>query len=268
MNIYEGESDYLTLNQFLNQNLPEALAKENVQSWFKPKMELQEGSGEYKIIQAKNANVKILADGSSSYDMEYLGNTQIPKRIDYSKGYVNNGAIAIGSYVTARGDNSLAIGRFAFARDDRAFAIGQGAYGGGRESFAIGYGTKAIGPLSVALGALSRAEGINSFAIGGYSSAYGNNAMVIGYKATSEEGRYVVDNDNKSPDRKTKQKFEAIENTLAIGNYSNVNKSNSIALGFKSKTDYNPDDLKNKATHQKAPSLFHRLSGRGYCPLG
>ncbi|MFY1026715.1 hypothetical protein ACE4RU_03015 [Actinobacillus seminis] len=43
LNIYEGESDYLTMNQFLNQNLPEALAKENVQSWFKPKMELQEG---------------------------------------------------------------------------------------------------------------------------------------------------------------------------------------------------------------------------------
>ncbi|QEH10548.1 hypothetical protein E4M08_01195 [Histophilus somni] len=122
----------------------------------------------------------------------------------------NSGAVAIGYYVYALGENSIALGRQAYSKGNRSIAIGPYAYGAKEKTAALGYGSKAIGEQSMALGSLSRAEGQNSIAIGVNSA---------------------VKNETNSIKRNG-------QNTIAIGNETEATMDNSVALGYKSTTKY------------------------------
>ncbi len=122
----------------------------------------------------------------------------------------NTGAIAIGYYVIASGENSLALGRQAYAEGERGIAIGPYAYAKGRQSFALGYGAKALKNDTFAIGSYSRVDGENSIALG------------IEAKVLNDSG----DNNLNG------------ENSLALGNNTEVTMKNSVALGYKSTTKY------------------------------
>uniref|UniRef100_Q0I2J5 Autotransporter adhesin n=1 Tax=Histophilus somni (strain 129Pt) TaxID=205914 RepID=Q0I2J5_HISS1 len=132
----------------------------------------------------------------------------------------NSGAVAIGYYVYALGENSIALGRQAYSKGDRSIAIGPYAYGAKEKTAALGYGSKAIGEQSMALGSLSRAEGQNSIAIGVNSA---------------------VKNETNSIKRNG-------QNTIAIGNETEATMDNSVALGYKSTTKYFYKDDTDKHT--------------------
>ncbi|MSN96119.1 hypothetical protein F1B92_02730, partial [Campylobacter sp. FMV-PI01] len=120
------------------------------------------------------------------------------------------GAVAIGYYVIASGENSLALGRQAYSKGDKSVAIGPYAYSKGEESFALGYGSKSIGNKSFAIGAYSRAEGKDSIALG------------IGSKVLSNTSNNELNG----------------ENSMALGNASEATMKNSVALGYNSNTRY------------------------------
>ncbi|WP_249960958.1 YadA-like family protein [Histophilus somni] len=142
----------------------------------------------------------------------------------------NSGAVAIGYYVYALGENSIALGRQAYSKGDRSIAIGPYAYGAKEKTAALGYGSKAIGEQSMALGSLSRAEGQNSIAIGVNSA---------------------VKNETDSIKRNG-------QNTIAIGNETEATMDNSVALGYKSTTKY----FYNTNAMNKALNLPATLSGQ------
>uniref|UniRef100_Q0I4Z9 Autotransporter adhesin n=1 Tax=Histophilus somni (strain 129Pt) TaxID=205914 RepID=Q0I4Z9_HISS1 len=122
----------------------------------------------------------------------------------------NTGAIAIGYYVIASGENSVALGRQAYAEGNRGIAIGPYAYSKGSQSFALGYGAKALKDDTFAIGSYSRVDGENSIALG------------IEAKVLNNSG----DNNLNG------------ENSLALGNNTEVTMKNSVALGYKSTTKY------------------------------
>ncbi|THA20699.1 adhesin, partial [Histophilus somni] len=142
----------------------------------------------------------------------------------------NSGAVAIGYYVYALGENSIALGRQAYSKGGRSIAIGPYSYGAKEKTAALGYGSKAIGEQSMALGSLSRAEGQNSIAIGVNSA---------------------VKNETDSIKRNG-------QNTIAIGNETEATMDNSVALGYKSTTKY----FYNTNAMNKALNLPATLSGQ------
>ncbi|MFY1027995.1 YadA-like family protein [Actinobacillus seminis] len=149
----------------------------------------------------------------------------------------NSGAVAIGYFVIANGENSLALGRQAYSRGGKSVAIGSYAYSKGEESFALGYGSKSIGNKSFAIGSYSRADGENSIALG-------------------IESKVLNDNGNPSLNG---------SNSVALGNNTIATMKNSVALGYKSTTNYyyNPSDT---STHTYSGSEAIDLPG--YVPAG
>ncbi|WP_249963221.1 YadA-like family protein [Histophilus somni] len=101
-------------------------------------------------------------------------------------GKPNQGAIALGSYAVALGDNTLALGRFAYARDDAAMAIGRFAFARDENSFAVGSFSRAMGKNAVAMGIRSMVDKDNSMAIGNYSEADFENSIALGYRAKTD----------------------------------------------------------------------------------
>lgn len=95
----------------------------------------------------------------------------------------------------------------------------------------LGYGAKALN--------------VNSFAIGSYSRSEGKNSIALGVEA-----KVLNDDSNNSING---------ENSLALGNESEVKMRNSVALGYKSTTNYYYNDS-NPTTHT--------LSGKDAIKLG
>uniref|UniRef100_Q0I1T5 Autotransporter adhesin n=2 Tax=Pasteurellaceae TaxID=712 RepID=Q0I1T5_HISS1 len=122
----------------------------------------------------------------------------------------NGGAVALGYYVYALGENSVALGRQAYSKGDRSIAIGPYAYGGYEKTIAMGYGAKAMSSQSLALGSLSRVEGKNSVALG------------VEAKVLNDESNSELNG----------------QNSMALGNNSEVTMKNSVAIGNMSNTRY------------------------------
>ncbi|WP_249962484.1 YadA-like family protein [Histophilus somni] len=122
----------------------------------------------------------------------------------------NTGAVAIGYYVYALGENSVALGRQAYSKGNRSIAIGPYAYGGYEKTIAMGYGAKAMNKQSLALGSLSRVEGENSVALG------------VAAKVLNDANNSELNG----------------QNSMALGNNSEVTMKNSVAIGNMSNTRY------------------------------
>lgn len=138
----------------------------------------------------------------------------------------NTGAVGIGYYAVAYGENSIALGRHVYSKGNKSIAIGPYAYSKGEKSAALGYGTKSLGADTLALGSYSRAEGENSVAIGIKSAV----------KDLYTKKKPYEDNNESKKDYKGKE-------AIAIGNESEASLNNSVALGYRSKTDYDVADL-------------------------
>ncbi|MFY1026897.1 hypothetical protein ACE4RU_03955, partial [Actinobacillus seminis] len=144
-------------------------------------------------------------------DDYFLPDTEIQLGTNEEKAKVKNGgAVALGYYVYALGENSIALGRQAYSKGDRSIAIGPYAYGGYEKTIAIGYGAKALAEQSFAIGSLSRAEGKDSIAFG------------VKSKVLKDEHNNDLSG----------------QNSIALGNDSEVTMKNSVAIGNMSNTRY------------------------------
>ncbi|WP_256692756.1 ESPR-type extended signal peptide-containing protein [Histophilus somni] len=139
----------------------------------------------------------------------------------------NQGAIAIGSYSVALGDNAISLGRYAYAKEDSTVALGRFAFAQKESSFSIGNFTRALGKQSVAFGTHSLVEADDSMALG------------IKAKVLAEMPTALRSEKNKS---NGKSDF-TIKNAMAIGNGAEASFSDSIALGVNAKTDYTQTEM-------------------------
>ncbi len=162
-------------------------------------------------------------------------------------GLPNQGAIAIGSYSVALGDNTLALGRFAYAKEDSSVALGRFAFARNKESLALAPFSRAMGDRSVALGHQTLVEAKDSMAIG-------VGARVL--KDMPEELKI---------DKKSK---EEIKNALAIGNNAEAYFSESIALGVNAKTDYTQTEMKQDSWAPKNAISLPSSQKIGYLSVG
>ncbi|THA21841.1 adhesin [Histophilus somni] len=144
-----------------------------------------------------------------------------------SQGRHNQGAIAIGSYSVALGDNAISLGRYAYAKEDSTVALGRFAFAQKESSFSIGNFTRALGKQSVAFGTHSLVEADDSMALG------------IKAKVLAEMPTALRSEKNKS---NRKSDF-TIKNAMAIGNGAEASFSDSIALGVNAKTDYTQTEM-------------------------
>ncbi|QQF79723.1 hypothetical protein JFL53_06715 [Histophilus somni] len=144
-----------------------------------------------------------------------------------SQGRHNQGAIAIGSYSVALGDNAISLGRYAYAKEDSTVALGRFAFAQKESSFSIGNFTRALGKQSVAFGTHSLVEADDSMALG------------IKAKVLAEMPTALRSEKNK---QNGKSDF-TIKNAMAIGNGAEASFSDSIALGVNAKTDYTQTEM-------------------------
>ena len=174
------------------------------------------------------------------------------------------GSIAIGPFVSAKGNHSLALGYRAETthleggndQDDNT-AVGYRSQAGYR-STALGYNSKATGWYDVALGTDALAEQNNSTAVGMNAQATGKQATALGSlaKANGESATAVgegasalSDNSsavgqgaivNEGASKGTALGYQAqvltgAENSMALGASSQVSGANSIAIGTEAK---------------------------------
>ncbi|WWO73214.1 YadA-like family protein [Histophilus somni] len=139
----------------------------------------------------------------------------------------NQGAIAIGSYSVALGDNAISLGRYAYAKEDSTVALGRFAFAQKESSFSIGNFTRALGKQSVAFGTHSLVKADDSMALG------------IKAKVLAEMPTALRSEKNK---KNSKPDF-TIKNAMAIGNGAEASFSDSIALGVNAKTDYTQTEM-------------------------
>ncbi|WP_249963457.1 YadA-like family protein [Histophilus somni] len=190
------------------------------QQYFLAKTTKQDGTGEYKAEQSTD-----------------------------SEGRYNQGAVALGSYAVALGDNTLALGRFAYAKEDSAVALGRFAFARNEESLALAPFSRAMGNRSVALGHQSLVEAKDSMAIGVGARVSGE---------IPEELKAATNKNIKVPN----------EDSMAIGNKAEAYFPKSIALGVESKTDYSRKEMAQDAWAPKHAISFPSSEKIGYLSVG
>lgn len=147
-------------------------------------------------------------------------------------GVGTNGAIAIGSTVTASAANAIAIGTDAVASGADAISLGNNATGAGIAigrlaastniySVAIGFSTYA-NLSSVAIGQFALATGTTSVAVGQSSYTGGSNCVAVGPSARASYAGAVAL--GSGPDAYG-------TNSIAIGSSANAVGNHSIAIG-------------------------------------
>uniref|UniRef100_Q0I2H0 Autotransporter adhesin n=1 Tax=Histophilus somni (strain 129Pt) TaxID=205914 RepID=Q0I2H0_HISS1 len=166
-----------------------------------------------------------------------------------SEGRYNQGAVALGSYATALGDNTLALGRFAYAKEDSAVALGRFAFARNKESLALAPFSRAMGERSVALGHQSLVEAKDSMAIGVGARVSGE---------IPEELKAATNKNIKVPN----------EDSMAIGNKAEAYFPKSIALGVESKTDYSRKEMAQDAWAPKHAISLPSSQKIGYLSVG
>ncbi|WP_336595882.1 YadA-like family protein [Actinobacillus seminis] len=147
-------------------------------------------------------------------------------------GLPNQGAIAIGSYSVALGDNAISLGRFSYAKADNSLALGRFAFAQKDSSFSIGNFSRVLGEKSIAFGIQALVEADKSIALG------------IGTKVLGEMPVELMNAENKKQKNRKNSDFKIpVKNAIAIGNGAEASFSDSIALGVNSVTDYTQTEM-------------------------
>ncbi|VWL85892.1 OmpA family protein [Oceanivirga miroungae] len=156
-------------------------------------------------------------------------------KLSTSIGYYvyNNGSnsFAGGTATAVEGDNSVGIGSLAYVSKEapNAVAIGVGAAVLSENSVSIGTGSTVYGAGSVSLGIGNRVGGNDS------DGVKATNLIALGYGVTVQKSSSIGIGSGST-----------VSNIrgIAIGNDSRVTMDNSIALGYKSITDYGEENLR------------------------
>ena len=155
------------------------------------------------------------------------------------------GAVALGRYTEAHGDNSMAVNYDSVALGERSFACNQNTLASGSASFASGW-------LTVASGKASHAEGQSTEA-----TLNGAHAEGIGSKATDEaahaEGYYTTASGYRSHSEGT--------GTEASGNYAHAEGNGAKATGM----DAHAEGMKTVASNSHAHAEGANSDASGQC---
>uniref|UniRef100_Q0I3Z2 Uncharacterized protein n=1 Tax=Histophilus somni (strain 129Pt) TaxID=205914 RepID=Q0I3Z2_HISS1 len=237
-------------------------------------------SGSYFGAEKSKGYIDLLEEAIAGSD-PVLDITQREQGTGIQKIQSNDGknGIAIGSKSGAIGSNSMAFGRGTFSKSKNAISIGSYSYNIGENTIAIGLATKGLAKNSVILGVGSGVEfgAENSTVIGTGSAVFKKNSAILGAgsRVWGESGfligndsdiagddnivlgsstKIIADNDkNKSVNKSIAigkdvelKPTETENNTsslVVIGNEAKGYFSNSVALGYRSETDYDANDL-------------------------
>ncbi|WP_064581003.1 YadA-like family protein [Streptobacillus moniliformis] len=167
---------------------------------------------------------------------------------DIAKGNGKN-AIVIGSKSGAFGDNAIALGRGSFSLKENSISIGSYSYTKDKNAIAIGIASRALAEGSVTFGNGAGVDisGKNSMVYGHGSVAYAPNSIILGINSRlwdeSDAGDSIIIGNNANVYGLNGKKGHKGKSVLALGNETLASLDNSVALGFKSQTDYNQEDL-------------------------
>ncbi|WP_249961243.1 YadA-like family protein [Histophilus somni] len=196
--------------------------------YFLAKTTKQKGTGELKAEQSRDKN-----------------------------GLPNQGAVAIGSYSVALGDNAISLGRFSYTKGDNSLALGRFAFAQKDSSFSIGNFSRALGEKSVAFGTQTLVEADESMALG------------IGTKVLGEMPVELMNAENKKQKNRKNSKFKIpVKNAMAIGNGAEASFSDSIALGVNSVTDYTETEMAKDGWAPKYAISLPSSEKIGYLSVG
>jgi hypothetical protein len=130
-----------------------------------------------------------------------------------------NQSFAIGNGTTASGANSIASGLNTTASASQAVALGNGTTAGAVNSFAVGLNNTVSGTAAQALGNNNTVTGNNSFSAGQANTASGLRSVALGYDSIASGN-----------------------NSVAIGYNNNVSTTNGIAIGLTNIDNTNGND--------------------------
>ena len=130
-----------------------------------------------------------------------------------------NQSFAIGNGTTASGANTIASGLNTTASASQAVALGNGTTASGTNSFAVGLNNTVSGTAAQALGNNNTVTGNNSFAAGQENIASGLRSVALGYDSTASGN-----------------------NSVAIGFNNNISTTNGIAIGITNVDNTNGND--------------------------
>lgn len=242
-----------------------------------PKTEIK--NGVKGVMQKHGKNAIVIGNKSVSYgdNSVALGRYATAKGDNsfslgsYSYAYANN-TMSIGLASSALAENSIAMGvgtaTAKTAKNSVAFGTGSVVYGKdsasvgsntriwGNDSNSFGEGNDISGNNILALGNKILVDGTgekgsNIFAIGNETHVLGKitDSMAIGKgsRIGKSDKSSVIENavaiGNKAIVENTTEELHTGKNSVAIGNESYASLENSMALGYKSKTDYSKADL-------------------------
>jgi hypothetical protein len=130
-----------------------------------------------------------------------------------------NQSFAIGNGTTASGANTIASGLNTTASASQAVALGNGNTASAVNSFAVGLNNTVSGTAAVALGNNNTVTGNNSFSAGQENVASGLRSVALGYDSTASGN-----------------------NSVAIGYNNNISTTNGIAIGLTNIDNTNGND--------------------------
>jgi len=130
-----------------------------------------------------------------------------------------NQSFAIGNGTTASGANSMASGLNTTASASQSVALGNGNTAGAVNSFAAGLNNTVTGTAAQALGNNNTVTGNNSFSAGQENTASGLRSVALGYDSTASGN-----------------------NSVAIGYSNNISTANGIAIGLNNIDNTNGND--------------------------
>lgn len=169
-------------------------------------------------IQSGGSVFRAAANGAAPVGTVHLGENATPSNNhDTAIGYYaetnvdlpnRGGAVALGTYTKANGENAIAIGNTANAGANSAIALGGKASGVG--AINIGYTASADAPSSVSIGYYANAQSSNSVALGTQAkseailaSAIGPSAQATYYNSVALGAGSITDSDATTEDSAT-----------------------------------------------------------------
>ena len=148
-------------------------------------------------------------------------------------------ATAVGTESSAIGDNSSAFGFMSSASGENSNAIGGSSLARGNASLALGAAsTNTIWTYDTTLNKWTGGEYLTptngTIAEGMFAQATGNGSIALGYAAIAGEYDTTEDKGDRKDGNQEYRRYVtgAIDNALAIGNYSNASAEYAAALGY------------------------------------
>ncbi len=183
-------------------------------------------------IGTASPTAKLSVNSSNSTDNLFQISTTTNQGIFLvnNQGRVSIGTTSLGARLTVvpadSGEGAMEVGWYAEALGDNSIAMGDSTTASGLDSTAIGTSAVASGNFSLALGYISSATSRESISIGDFSTASGDYALALGFDANANGSKSVA----------IGQSTSGGISSMALGSFINVQGDYSVGIGLDSTT--------------------------------